>query len=230
MGGGREGRTHNLGHHTGRTMIEAKHSVIVVCIAAALGACEAEDYPPCSPGDEGVGGGGPGDVQAAVGVAASTGAYGARSDGDEYGYSRNESGEVCACDARETEYLGCVPEPPPPLPSGDYPVCGSDEDPGYGLCDWNNGTLPETPTICGNVYWCCFSIRCEDGHKLDTYDHHIYAKLYGQDNTREGAWRAWQPYIKAGLKESKQEHGVCWIREASCYDEPTNKLCGNYPN
>ena len=197
--------------------------------ACVLSGCE-EDYPPCSPFDEGVGGGGSDAVQAASGIAAvaavagavSTGAYGAGSDGDIYGYSRNPSGEVCECDAQD---MGCVREPPPPMP-----VCGSDEDPGYGLCDWNHGTLPETPTICGNVYWCCFSIRCEDGHKWDSYDNHICPKQRGQDDSRAGAWTAWRVHVKAELAEAKKNHGVCWIREASCYDEPPGKTCGNYPN
>ena len=81
--------------------------------ALLLGACSVEDYPPCTPGDEGAGAGGPGEPDVVtVGVTAGVGGFGYTSDGERYGYSRNAAGQVCACDARDNESQGCVDTPP----------------------------------------------------------------------------------------------------------------------
>jgi hypothetical protein len=95
------------------------------------------------------------------------------------------------------------------------------------------GEMPDqqTPTICGNLYFCCLQIRCENGTKFNAPESPICPKQRGYDNTRSGAWTAWQVHVKVTLKEFKAKNGVCWIQAASCYDSPVPPgVCGNYPN
>jgi hypothetical protein len=211
----------------GKLVVFSRALTAVALVGVSLLGC-TDDYPPCTPGD-GAGGSTTWVVSAGPGVTAASGGDWAEPE-EEHGYSRNASGEVCSCDAEDDAQRSCV-EAPPKKPS--LPVCGSEADTGEGFCMTPPGEMPDQQTQhqCGNVYWCCSSLRCENGAKLDTYDFPICGRDYGQDDTRAGAWKGYQGHLLFHFEQLKKENGLCWIREASCYAKPTGvRICGNYPN
>jgi hypothetical protein len=146
----------------------------------------------------------------------------------EEGYRRLGDGQVCRC---QLGSLMCSAEEPT-TSEGDK---GSEGKEGNGI-DFRDADQ-QTPSICGNVYWCCMSLRCvnEDGtkyiDKVDAMDVHICSKSYGQPDTKDGAYAAWQVRTNAELKVLQVKHGnVCAIYASSCYEDPHKPMaCGNYP-
>jgi hypothetical protein len=94
-------------------LAESHLAALALILVATAMACGCGDHS-CSPGDEDEtvigpmpaplpGPGGPSDPGVDPG----------ESDGDAYGYKRDATGDVCACDLRESEQGGCSKEPPP---------------------------------------------------------------------------------------------------------------------
>src|SRR5262245_44957503 len=99
----------------------------------------------------------------------------------------------------------------------------------HGQCDPN--AEPESWHFCGKVDWCCYRIRCKGGDGKGLFDVPICPKLYGEEESREGAWRYWERKVIEQLRFLQQRYGECGIQEASCSWEPQgNGICWKYPN
>lgn len=88
---------------------------------------------------------------------------------------------------------------------------------------------------CGYVAWCCFEIRAQDGYQHNFYDMFVCPAQLGQPRNRAGAWAHWRTVVHGWLHDCKDKHGgehsSCWVRAASCHDEPQGRgVCFNYPN
>lgn len=196
---------------------------IVIASLAAIG-CSSE-YPPCELGGHGGAAPVPTIVVAASGPvgAASGGPYGATAD---HGYHIEADGHVCACSADDAERFACAEVPP----QRGFPLCapGQTEDcigPGVEHAE------PHTAGVCGPTFWCCFNIKCADDHVSARHDLPICPGLVGQPKTRDGAWAHWKEWVRLERKGLMVKHGICAVREASCYAEPLGspKICFNYP-
>lgn len=208
-----------------------RHATLFAWILLLAG-CASDDLP-CSPGGEGLPPGEP--VPEPVPGPTVPPDPGDFADPEApHGYAR-VNGEVCVCDARDAERLGCTADRPPDNAPANTGPCDPDVyDPNSTI---NCGPAvseepePQTPTICGELFWCCLRIRCENGATMHAADVPLCPKDRGYDSTRAGAWQAWQVHVKFELKALKIKNDCsCWIQEASCYHEPTGGVCFNYPN
>ena len=91
------------------------------------------------------------------------GPYGAD---DDHGYSRSPDGTgICRCSAEDAEHNPCDVDPD--AQEGTAPTSEGEKD---GLCDLrfeqdpdclpSGDAVPQTGSMCGEVFWCCVSIVC----------------------------------------------------------------------
>jgi hypothetical protein len=164
---------------------------------------------------------------------------------DSEGYQRLGDGQICRCDLSDPL---CSREEPTVRTSDAVCNVKEPEDPDCrsggvadGLCAFRvdgdpDCGEPQTPSICGNLYWCCLSVRCGEKDKpfwyqRDTKNIPICPKRAKQPDTRAGAWAEWQKHLKYVMKDLHGSYGHnCWFQAASCYDEPNDLYCHNYPN
>lgn len=106
----------------------------LILLISFLLACSTDD-PPCSPGDEGLP---PGEPPTSPAPGPTDPGPGDFADPAPHGYSRNANGEVCVCDARDEQALGCVVERPSDATNFSDPCAPENYDPE----SWDN---------CGNV-------------------------------------------------------------------------------
>jgi hypothetical protein len=194
-----------------------------------LAGCTSDD-PPCTPGGEGLPPGEP--VPGPVPTSPVPPGPGDYADPEApHGYSR-VNGEVCVCDARDAERLGCVAERPP---DDERPTESCDPD--VSASGYNCGPAPSDKPepdgwgMCGRFWLCCHRIRCVNGALSTSYNMVICPTQWGQSSTRAGAWAAWKGAVAYQLAKMNKENSLCWIQEASCYDHAhPSGICGNYPN
>lgn len=162
---------------------------------------------------------------------------------DDEGYKRLGDGQVCRCDmsdplcSREEPKVvssdaDCnVKEPNDPdcIPQRDS-VC-INHDPLDPDCQQHQ-PQPQTPSICGEVYWCCYVIECIEHATETAKDVMLCPKHYGWANTRYNALHLWvQNYVRPERVSMRKKHGTkaCYILGANCREEPGAATCGFYP-
>lgn len=220
--------------HRRRTLATALGAYVLFNVLGVSSGC-ADDYPACTPGDEGAGAGGPGDPVVIVGAAVGAGGdYGAEEEG-AHGYARNPAGEVCECDARDAERLGCVDRPPNEKVT-EY-CDDADRNSATGEClpgTASSEPQPQTPHLCGEVYWCCYTFEWLYGTE-QMWNIPICPSLSKQPNTRHAAYHIWlaKTVTKEAAKYYKNKELPPIHRTAqNCYSEPIDNAndCGWYPS
>ena len=150
------------------------------------------------------------------------------------GYRRSSNGDVCIC---STEEPGCsVTEPGEPIVgvAGDN-VCtvGVEADPDCPTqYSYTDDADAQTPSICGEVYWCCYRINCSGVLNFKLNDVMICPAQYKAQETRKSAFDIWNTlYVIPAAKKLDDESASapCWVAESNCRAKAGAVECRNYP-
>jgi hypothetical protein len=159
---------------------------------------------------------------------------------DGEGYRRMSNGEVCSCDLSSP---GCSREEPSATGAADGvcdvravegdPDCGPQWSYGQGDAD------EQTPSICGEVFWCCYLLVAFDtGGKVvkeaSMSNVMVCPAQYKMPETRASAWKIFEPQVDAQFYElmfSRPDINVVSKKASNCHQHTVSSIaqCGMYP-
>ena len=157
-------------------------------------------------------------------------------------YKRLGDGQICRCNmgadelCSRTEPVVKTSDASCDLrnPEGD-PDCAGWATPD-GVCDLANPAdvdcaQPSSPSICGEVFWCCYAVECVGYATRRITDFPICPSAYGHMGTRYMAFAIWSTSTRLYLKKYKNDYGTkaCYVIENNCRAKAGAGKCGNYP-